>query len=409
MNNNSIEIKTRTFAFIVITMFLLGTLVASAGIFVVFGRGFNLSTAQIYTDEDMEQYELLEEIYSVYDKYYIEDLDKEEMLNSAASGMVYGTGDKYGAYFTAEDYEEFVMADNGEYVGIGVLINIGANNLLSVAQVYENSPAHKAGVIPGDVIVGVNGESIVGIDYIKVIDMVLGEEGTDVTVSFDRKGKVHEFAMTRAHIIADQAQWHMVDDSIGYIRLREFSGNASELFSRALKELEDEGAQGYILDLRNNPGGSKDIAVEIGDILFPKGEVITLIDSDGSEETDYSDAKYLNVPLVVLINEGSASASELLSGGVQDYGVGTLIGETTFGKGVAQGFFFLDDGGVLRITSSYYETAGGRCPQDVGIIPDIEVVLDEEVKNDPSLMTTEADNQMQKAIEVLSEEIAKID
>jgi len=404
MDNKTIKMSVRSFVFALVFMFFIGAALSAGTMFLFFaGKG---TSTEVKVSEDYEEYEILEEIFDKYEEYYIDDINKEELIDSAAKGMVFGTGDVYGAYFNPDEYKEFVMADNGEYVGIGVLINIGDNNRISVAQVYEGSPAEKAGIIPGDLLIGVDGTNTIGMDYIKVVDMVKGEEGTEVVVTFDRKGEVIDFTMTRAHIIAAQAEWFMVEDGIGYIKIQEFSGNASPLFHRALDELEEAGAEGYILDLRNNPGGSKDIAVEIGDTLFPKGDIITLIDNEGNEDVDRSDARYLNKPLVALVNEGSASASELLSGGIQDYGVGVLVGETTFGKGVAQGFYFLDDGGVLRITSSYYETAGGRCPQDVGITPDYEVVLDEEVQNDPSLLTTEKDNQMQKALEVLREKMA---
>ena len=403
---NKVQLNIRSFVVMLVFTFFIGAAIAAGIMYVVVDR--DEVVKEVRVDDDLEEYEILDEIYEKYEKYYINELDKDTLIENAAKGMVYGTGDTYGSYFTEEEYMEFVMADNGEYVGIGVLINIGDSSKISVAQVYENSPAAEAGIIPGDILIGVDGTNTVGMDYVVVVDMVKGEAGTDVTVTFDRKGEVVEFTMTRAHIIADQCKWFMVDDEIGYIKIQEFSGNASVLFHRALDELEEAGAKGYVLDLRNNPGGSKDIAVEIGDTLFPKGEIITLIDNEGNEDIDRSDARYLNKPMVVLINGGSASASELLSGGIQDYGVGILVGETTFGKGVAQGFYFLDDGGVLRITSSYYETAGGRCPQDVGIIPDVEVILDEAVQNDPSLLTTEDDNQMQEALEILREEMQKV-
>jgi len=406
MEKKTIQMSVKGFVFTLILMFFAGAAISGGLVFMVTQGNEIIKEVKVYDNDSSDDYAILEEIYDKYDEYYIEDVDKETLIDNAAKGMVYGTGDTYGAYFTEEEYQEFVAADNGEYVGIGILINIGQNSKITVAQVYENSPAEEAGILPGDILVGVDGIDTVGMDYIKVVDMVKGEEGTEVIVTFERGDETIDFTMTRAQIIADQAEWFMAEDGIGYIRIHEFSGNASELFHRALDELEEAGAKGYILDLRYNPGGSKDIAVEIGDTLFPKGDIITLIDNEGNETVDRSDARYLNKPLVVLVNGSSASASELISGCVQDYGVGVLVGETTFGKGVAQGFYFLHDGGVLRITSSYYETASGRCPQDVGITPDYEVVLNEEVQNDPSLLATEADNQMQKALEILREEIA---
>jgi len=409
MEKKTMEISVRGFVFTLVLMFFIGAALSGGLVYLLFGNQTVIQETKVYDSGDYEDYGLLEEIIDKYKEYYIEEVDRDILIENAAKGMVYGTGDKYGAYFTPLEYEDFVMADKGEYVGIGVLVNIGENNRISVAQVYKDSPAQKAGVLPGDILIGVDGLNTVGMDYIKVVDMVKGEEGTEVVVTFERDGEPIDLTMTRAKIIAEQCEWFMAEDKIGYIKIQEFSGNASELFHQALDELEAAGAEGYILDLRYNPGGSKDIAVEIGDTLFPKGDIITLIDNDGKETVDRSDARYLNKPLVVLVNGSSASASELISGCVQDYGVGVLVGETTFGKGVAQGFYFLSDGGVLRITSSYYETAGGRCPQDEGFTPDYEVVLDEEVQKNPSLLTTEADNQMQKALEILREQIAELE
>ena len=409
MENRTIQLGVKGFVFILILMFFAGAVISGGLVFMVTGRGAVTIEESITGTSDCEDYAVLEEIYNYYQKYYIGDIDKETLIENAAKGMVYGTGDTYGAYFNAEEFQQFRADDNGEYVGIGILINIGENDEISVAQVYEGTPAEAAGILPGDILVGVDGIDTVGMDYLKVVEMVKGEEGTEVTVSFLRDGKKHDFTLIRAEVTAEQVEWFMQDDEIGYIKIIQFTGNASELFHRAIDELEEAGAKGYILDLRYNPGGDKDIAVDIGDTLFPKGDIITLIDNEGNETVDRSDAYYLNKPLVVLINGSSASASELISGCVQDYGVGVLVGETTFGKGVAQRFYNLDDGGVLRITSSYYETASGRCPQDVGITPDYEVILDEAVQYDPSLLASEADNQMQKAIEILREQIADLD
>lgn len=383
----------------IIVAAVLFSVIATSAIFLVNDRGASI-------DKDMQKYERLEELYQYINENYIFEADTEGMINSAIDGLVYGSGDKYATYFTPEEYAEFVADDAGEYVGIGVAINIGDDGLISIAQVYRDSPANDVGILPGDKIVGVDGESVIGIDYMIVVDMVRGEVGDDIAITVDRNGEYIEYDMTRRVIISERAEWHMIDDEIGYIRLYEFSGNASVLFHEALNDLLDKGAKGFILDLRNNPGGDKNLVCQIADTLFPEGEIITLVDNEGNEYIDYSDKKYLNMPLAVLINENSASASELLAGGIQDYGVGTLIGTTTYGKGVAQGFYNFDDGAVLRLTTSKYLTAGGQFPQDVGITPDIEVELDEEILNNPSLIGTMDDNQLQAAIDVVRKEIS---
>ncbi len=373
-----------------------------------------LGTAKLYsgnhsvqiTDSDLAKYARLEELSNFIKENYINTTDDQKMLDGAAKGLVFGIEDPYAAYFTPEEYAEFAQAEKGTYVGIGVLVNQDQKDkTLTVAQVYRESPADKAGILAGDKIIGVNSESVIGMDFMQVVDMVRGEAGTEVSVTFLRDGEDMEITMVRAEVTAERVEWRMVEDEIGYIKLYEFSGNCSELFHEALDDLIGKGAKGFILDLRYNPGGDKNIVVSIADTLFPKGPIITLEDNKGNRTIDSSDAKYLNMPLVALINEHSASASELLSGGIQDYGVGTLVGETTFGKGVAQSFTGFDDGAVLRLTTDRYLTPNGRCPQDVGIVPDVEIALDEKVKDNPLLLTTKEDNQMQKALEILRKEI----
>ena len=364
-----------------------------------------ITTAKI-TDADMEKYQRLEEVRQYIEENYIGEVDEQTMIDEAIKGLVYGSGDKYGTYFTPEEALQFEDQNEGKYGGIGVVVNIDTEtNILTVTQVYRNTPAEKAGFLPGDIIYKVDGTEVIGFESNEVVDMVKGDAGTEVVVTVLRGAKEIDMPMTRDIIIAERAEWRMVEGNIAYIKLYEFNGNCAELFHEAVNELVVEGgAQGMILDLRYNPGGDKGIVVDIADTLLPKGPIITLIDNKGNSEIDNSDAAYLGLPLVVLVNELSASASELLSGAIQDYeGIGVIIGETTYGKGVAQSFTYWPDGALLRYTSSQYLTPSGRCPQDVGIIPDIEVILDEEVTNDPKLLTTEKDNQMQEAIRVVKD------
>ena len=370
----------------------------------VFGSR-SINTTNI-TDADMEKYQRLEEVLQYIDEYYIGEIDEQNMIDEAIKGLVYGGGDKYGTYFTPEEAQQFYQENEGKYAGIGVVVNIDTEaNILTVTQVYRNTPAEKAGFLPGDIIYKVDGTEVIGLEANEVVDMVKGDAGTEVVVTVLRGAKEIDMPMTRDIIIAERAEWRMVEGNIAYIKLYEFNGNCAELFHDAVNELVVEGgAEGMILDLRYNPGGDKGIVVDIADTFLPKGPIITLIDNKGNSEIDNSDAAYLGLPLAVLVNEHSASASELLSGAIQDYdGIGVIIGETTYGKGVAQGFTSWPDGALLRLTTSKYLTPSGRCPQDVGIIPDIEVVLDEEVVNDPQLLETEKDNQMQEAIRVVKD------
>jgi len=359
-------------------------------------------------DMGMRKYQRFEELYAFIDENYIGEIDESLMLDAALKAYVAATGDVYSMYFTPEEYAEFIKDEEGEYVGIGVVVNTDTeDNLLTVAQVYSNSPARDAGMQIGDKIMAVDGEDVTTLDYMVVVDMVRGIEGTQVTLTILRDGEFLDLTMTRATVIAERVEWRMLEDKpIGYIKIYEFNGNADEMFSQAVDDLLNMGAKGFVLDLRYNPGGSKDIVVNIADELFPKGPIITLEDNKGNQYVDSSDADYLNMPLAVLINEYSASASELLAGGIKDLGLGTLVGQTTFGKGVAQGFQMFEDGAVLRLTMNRYLTAGGFCPQDVGITPDIEVALDKAVEENTLLLGDPAyDNQMQAAIDALSDKI----
>lgn len=401
----TVNVRPRTLVFSGILLALLVAIVSILGTILVGSvmlKSAGINNVKI-TNESMKKYEKLERVYQYIKQNYIGELDDQAMIDGAVKGLVFGSGDKYGTYFTPEESKQFESESEGKYAGIGVVVSIDEEKkILTVTQVYKNTPAENAGFIPGDILYKVDGEDVIGLHYSKVVEKVKGDEGTQVVVTVLRDNKEIEMTMTRAIVIAERAEWKMVEGNIAYIKLYEFNGNCSELFHKGLKELIEQGAQGLILDLRYNPGGDKNIVVEIADTLLPKGPIITLIDNKGNRIVDSSDANYLNIPLVVLVNEHSASASELLSGAIQDYeGIGVVIGETTYGKGVAQGFKQWTDGSMLRLTTNKYLTPNGNCPQDVGIIPDIEVVLDEEVSQNTELLTTEKDNQMREAIRVV--------
>jgi len=352
-----------------------------------------------------DEYVLLDEIAATLDKYALHPQEDEDRIIQAAKGMVMMGDDLYAAYYTAEEYEEYYAASNGNYVGVGIYVEQNPQTgTITVIQAYTDSPAARAGIQSGDVLVEVDGEDIADIAYEEVVSRVKGEEGTQVELTVMRGQERITVTVTRAAVDADQVTWKIARGDIGYIRIYEFSGNALTRFQQALNELSAAGCQAYIIDLRNNPGGDRDIVVPMCDMLVPKGPILHLKNRDGKSVVDYSDANYLNKPLAVLINGGSASASELMSGCIQDYEVGTLIGTTTYGKGVAQSFRRLSDGSMLKFTSEDYLTPSGRSVQDVGVTPDIELELSEDVVSELQLATAE-DNQYQKAIELLREEL----
>jgi len=328
--------------------------------------------------------------------------DEDQVIAAAARGILAGNGDPYTAFYTPDEFDQFTDAEKGHYVGIGILVQEDQEDgLLMAMQVYTDSPADRAGILPGDKIIAVDGVDVTSKDTMAIVDLVRGEEGSEVSIQILRAGELIDFTMTREAVTTERIKSFMVDDKIGYIYIYEFAGDAKEKFVVALDELLAQGMESMILDLRNNPGGNRDIVVDIADILFPEGPVLILTNKQEEEDIDYSDKKMLGIPIVCLVNGYSASASELLSAGIQDYGVGEIMGTTTYGKGVAQEYFPLSDGSVFKMTTSDYLTPNRRSVQDVGVVPDIIVEASEELIQNPILTTTEKDNQYMAAIEYL--------
>lgn len=354
----------------------------------------------------------LDEIKSIYHNLALNDVPDDKLMDGAAKGMAWGSGDIYSAFFTADEFKEFRKEEAGTYVGIGVSVNVDPKDkLITAVTIYKDSPAEKAGMLAGDKIIKVNDTDVTALTQEQTVKLVRGDAGTQVRITVLRDSDTKELTMTRAEVKMNFTIYNMLPNNIGYIRIYEFSGdikqdnNAAALFNKAVTELKAQGMKGFILDLRNNPGGSLDIVAPIADALFPAGPIITMVDRTGKEVPGskiISNPGMIGLPMVVLVNENSASASELLSGGIQDYKVGTLIGVTTFGKGVAQSFASLSDGSVLKYTADKYLTGGGRCPQTVGIKPDIEVEASDELKKNPNLFCTDKDNQFQRAVEELT-------
>ncbi|MDD3242964.1 MAG: S41 family peptidase [Eubacteriales bacterium] len=359
--------------------------------------------------DDLLDYDLLKEVASRVEASSIWAADKETRTKNAAKAIAYGSEDVYAEYYTQEEYSALLEDREGNYVGIGVSVSEASTGEISITDVYDGSPAQGAGLQVGDVIVGVDGEDVRGQSSDDLVDKVRGEEGSEVSITVQRGEGEVTASMTRKAVTQQRTKWYMDDNQIGYIRIASFEGNAATLFKQALEELKAQGARGFILDLRNNPGGMQDIVEPIIDALVPEGTILTMVDKDGNvEDETKSDAACLNMPLVLLVNENSASASELLAGNIKDYGVGTLVGVTTYGKGVAQSYYPLSNGGVLKITADKYLTGAGGCPQGVGIKPDVTVELNQAVYEDYAhrYCNPEYDNQYAVAITELEKLIS---
>ena len=346
------------------------------------------------------------EIETLVQKYYLNEIDTEQVENYLYKGMIAGLDDAYAAYYTKEEYQSMMDSTNGSYYGIGVEMSQNmTTGIITITRVFEGSPAEEAGLLPGDVIYKVQDTEVTGEDLTKVVSMVKGAEGTTVLISVAREGESDylTFDVERRTIEISTVEHRMLDGNIGYISIASFDDVTVNQFLTALEDLENQGETALIIDLRNNGGGLVSSAGSILDRLLPEGLIVYTEDKYGNREELKSDAEnYFDKPLAVLVNGNSASASEIFAGAIKDYGIGTLVGTQTFGKGIVQKVYPLSDGTAVKLTVSKYYTPKGNNIHGIGITPDVEVELDADVANAITI-PEEKDNQLQKAVEILTE------
>lgn len=320
-------------------------------------------------------------------------VDKQDLLNGALEGIVKKLGDKHSIYLDGDDFQAFSDQTSGSYAGIGVYIGSSEEGTI-VAGVMDDSPAAEAGVQRGDLIQAINGTSTKGMSLEDISKTIRGPVDTTVTLTLGRNGESQEMAITRRQIHMKTVGGQMIEGTdVGYIRVAIFSENTGEEFTRQYQELRKQGMKRMILDLRNNPGGIVDQAVAVASNFVPKDSVIVSFTSRSGDESEYkANGSGDTIPLVVLINENSASASEIVSGAIQDLKLGPVIGTKSYGKGTVQGVYPIDSDDAIKLTVAKYRTASGREIDGVGIQPDIEVQLQ---PNDPE------DYQYEKALEVV--------
>ena len=353
-------------------------------------------TAGHRDQEEKDQVETkMEELNYYIDQYYLFDYEDEDIENGIYKGMMAGLGDVYTGYYTPEEYASFMETSNGTYSGIGAMLSQNYDTgIITVVRAFEGSPAAEAGMQTGDLLYMVEGEEVTGTDLSLVVTDLKGVEGTEVHISTLRGTEVMELTLVRRNIQVPTVESRMIDEQIGYIAITEFDDVTDEQFMEALDALESQGMKKLIIDLRDNGGGLVDVTCAILDRLLPEGLIVYTEDKYGNRQEESSDAEnYFSGDMAVLVNGNSASASEIFAGAVKDYGVGTLIGTQTFGKGIVQSLFPLSDGSAVKITVSRYYTPAGNNIHEVGITPDIVLEADGN---------EEEDNQLQKAIEVLS-------
>lgn len=335
---------------------------------------------------------------------YNKDIKDENLEAGLLKGLVAGLGDPYSQYLTAEEMAKLSETTTGKFQGIGVIISPDEDGTVTVISPIKGSPADRAGVESGDKILKINGKDFSAEKINEASKEMRGEKGTSVKILLLKKKnlKTEEVEIKREEIKIDSIIKDKIGD-LGYIGITMFDEETGKDFVKALNELTSEGVKGIILDMRGNPGGVVDAAVEIGDAILPKTSFVTLKDNKGEVVQDYKlDNKYNDIKMVVLVNEGSASASEILAGAIRDLDRAKIIGKTSYGKGVVQNVMSLPGGDGLKLTTSEYFTPSGKSINKKGIVPDIEVDLPDDVEG-IGIDYKDTDTQLQKAIEVINE------
>lgn len=344
---------------------------------------------------------------------YLYDYDKSDLTESAAKAYVAALNEPYTEYYTPEEFASYTENLQDGYTGIGVIVSVDDDGNIVIVAPFENSPAYDAGIEPGDILKAVDGVDYKGSELSDAVSVIRGgKEGTVVNVTVLKKdGNEVNLNIERRDISNESVKTEMLEDDIGYMRITQFntksengSHSTSTEFKEKLEELKSDGAKRLIIDLRDNPGGVLTEVCDIADKLLPEG-VITYIEDKNGRRHDYnSDADYTDISLVVLINGNSASASEVLTGALKDYGKAAVVGETSFGKGIVQDVYTLPGGAGISMTTAKYYTPNGICIHEIGIEPDIEVQMPEEYKDTyASMVEHDKDTQLQKAIEIIKE------
>lgn len=360
--------------------------------------------------EEYERYKQFDTLLNLMDMVewgYFEDYEIQDMLDGAANGLLSGLGDPYTFYYTPEEYAELWEEDEGEYAGVGIQISTSyLTGLCTVSRVFDNGPARQAGIHKGDILYMVEDLYVNSSTINDAVDIMRGVPGTDVKVVVMRGTEEMTFTLTRAQITVNRIEAGMLTDEIGYIYLYEFAGDCGEKFVKAVEELKGKGAKGLIIDLRDNPGGWVEDAETIADIFLEKGTLCYLQYKDGSREYYRTKAGSTEMKLVILMNENSASSSEILAGCLKDRADATIVGVQSYGKGIVQSVVPLEGGAGMQMTVAQYYTPNGNAVHKVGITPDVEIALPQG-DNGMYEFGDLNDPQLAKALEVMQQKLAK--
>ena len=352
---------------------------------------------------DSSHVQKIEYLEKLIDQEYLGEVDNDEMAEGVYAGLVYGLGDVYSRYYTADEYAQETASTDGAYAGIGVSIQKNKNGGVQIAECYEGGPGAEAGLQTGDVITAINDTDVTDMELSDVVSLIRENKDKTIvlTVFRENEEKSREISVDVTDVELPSVFGEMLDKKTGYIQITQFTGVTPQQYKDMFTELKDKGMERLVIDLRDNPGGLLTSVCDILREILPEGLIVYTEDKYGNREEETCDGKNkLDMPLAVLLNENSASASEIFAGAVQDHGVGTIVGTTTYGKGVVQELRQLSDGSAVKLTVSNYYTPNGNSINKVGIKPDVEVKLASVLLNKDEI-TQEEDNQLQKALNVI--------
>ena len=383
-----------------------GVLKMTGQLLVIGEAGASTITSDALLDEEVV--EKIDEIYSYMNIYYYGDFEKEDIYNSIYSGVMESLEDPYSVYYTPEEYEDMRVSTSGTYYGIGAGVSQDMTTMeVTISKVYRGTPSEEAGLKNGDMILYVEDIDATSVEVSELVQHIRGEEGTTVHMTIYRPstGETLEFDVERRHVELPSIEGEMLEGNIGYIQITEFQDKTDEQFEVMLKMLQKQGAKGLIIDVRANPGGLLSTVVNLLDQVLPEGLLVYVEDKYGNRDEQTSNAECVDLPIVVLMDETSASASEIFAGAMKDYEYATLVGKTTYGKGIVQNIIRLSDGDAMKITTAKYFTPKGNDIHKIGVTPDVEVDYEYSGPENENY-DKQYDSQFLKAVEIMKEKLA---
>ena len=387
MNNN--EFKKGIAVGVAVTLVVTGTGFAGYQK-IMFPKGSALS--------DTKTVQKLNYLESLINEEYLEEKEEDSLREGLYAGLMSGLNDPYSIYYTAEQYKELNTSNEGSYVGIGAVLQKDKDGGAKIVQLYEGGSGEQAGLKKGDVLKAIDGEDVTEKETSDIASMIRESDKDSVSLTIQRDEETKKIKVEIRDVEIQTVSHEMLDDETGYIRISEFSEVTSNQYKKAFEDLQDKGMKKLVVDLRDNPGGLLTAVCDVLRQILPEGLIVYTEDKNGKKEEEKCDGKSeLAMPLAVLVNGGSASASEIFAGAVKDYGIGTIVGTTTYGKGVVQTIQPLSDGSAVKITIAKYFTPKGNDINKKGIAPDVEAELSEDF-TDWTELTHEEDTQLQAAL-----------